>query len=1057
MRTRTDPVTGGRQEEHRRKRQKITADPDDDGMEDFDEDEDDSDSDDSSRGGGRGGGGGGRKKQKRRKKKKKVNDFILDEAEVDDDVEEDEEWEEGAEDIIDTKGSQQERGRDLDSHRRLQKMFNDQKEDEIEQYYRKKYAEQQSERYYEGDGDLPDDIAQQALQPGVKDPNLWMVKCRIGEEKQTVHQLMRKFIAYQNKMGDEPLAIKSVVAPEGIKGYIYIEAYKQAHLKQAIEGIGALRMGTYKQHMIPIKEMTDVLRVTKDTAHIKPKQWVRLKRGIYKDDLAQVDFVDSAQGSVHLKLIPRIDYTRMRGALKETMGENQKRKLGKRPIAKPFDPEAIRGIGGEISTDGDFQIFEGNRYRRGFLYKNFNINALLVDGVKPSLTELERFEEQVDGVDVSETHVAEEKGHHFAVGDNVEVTEGELMHLQGKITAIDGQKITMLPKHEDLKEPLDFQAHEIRKYFTVGDHVRIIAGQYEKETGMVLRVEEKYLILFADLTMHEIKVLPKDCQISADMATGVDSMGQFQLGDLVQLDASNVGVIVRLEKENFQILKLDGKLAHVRHQAVSKRKDRRNVCGLDADQNQISVKDQVKVIDGPYTGRQGEIRHLYRGYAFIHSRLLLENGGIFVCRTRSLQLAGGSRVAPTIDPSAGYMSPRAMMSPRHGDGKDGAGGRGGGGGGGGRTPLGQNKGGRAKGDLELIGKTIKITKGQYKGHIGIVKDAIGQTARVELHSACQTITVDKSRIDVVCSESGARVGQTITAYDPSRTPMYGSQTPMPSGGRTPGSQTPMYQSGSRTPRADGSATPMYDPSRTPIHSSSAWDANAAATPRADFDDYGADPSPSPSYHNPPTPGYLNPDTPQGGPYTPQTPGMYAYSQPSPGLSAPSPSGSYPSPVGYGSSSVTTPSPAGYTFSPMTPGGGANVNSPMTFNPHTPGAGMESMMGVEWHTTDIEVRIRASHDDPDLANQTGTIRGISGSSCSVFLPSEDRVVNISSEHLEPVPPAAGDKIKVIYGDQYREATGTLLSVDGLEGVVQLDEGGGVKLINIQHLCRMGDSG
>lgn len=115
------------------------------------------------------------------------------------------------------------------------------------------------------------------------------------------------------------------------------------------------------------------------------------------------------------------------------------------------------------------------------------------------------------------------------------------------------------------------------------------------------------------------------------------------------------------------------------------------------------------------------------------------------------------------------------------------------------------------------------------------------------------------------------------------------------------------------------------------------------------------------------------------------------------------------------------------------------------------------MGIEWHTTDIEVRIKPSHEDSDLANQTGIIRGTSGITSSVYLPSEDRVVTINSEHLEPVTPAAGERIKVIYGDQYREATGTLLSVDGLEGVVTLDDGAGVKLINITHLCRMVESG
>lgn len=43
--------------------------------------------------------------------------------------------------------------------------------------------------------------------------------------------------------------------------------------------------------MVPIREMTDVMKVVKEVVSVKPKQWVRLKRGIYKDDLAQVYIV----------------------------------------------------------------------------------------------------------------------------------------------------------------------------------------------------------------------------------------------------------------------------------------------------------------------------------------------------------------------------------------------------------------------------------------------------------------------------------------------------------------------------------------------------------------------------------------------------------------------------------------------------------------------------------------------------------------------------------------------------------------------------------------------
>lgn len=47
--------------------------------------------------------------------------------------------------------------------------------------------------------------------------------------------------------------------------------------------------------------------------------------------------------------------------------------------------------------------------------------------------------------------VGKEREHNLQAGDNVEVCEGELINLQGKILSVDGNKITIMPKHEDLK------------------------------------------------------------------------------------------------------------------------------------------------------------------------------------------------------------------------------------------------------------------------------------------------------------------------------------------------------------------------------------------------------------------------------------------------------------------------------------------------------------------------------------------------------------------------------------------------------------------------------
>ncbi|KAL0972825.1 hypothetical protein UPYG_G00195210 [Umbra pygmaea] len=276
----------------------------------------------------------------RPRKKPRHGGFILDEADVDDEDEDEEEpWEEGAEDILEKEEAEVSNidhgvlDEDNSGARRLQNLWRDSREEALGEYYMRKYAKQSGNDFPGGSEELSDDITQQQLLPGVKDPNLWTVKCKIGEERATAIALMRKFIAYQ--FTDTPLQIKSVVAPEHVKGYIYVESYKQTHVKAAIEGVGNLRMGIWNQQMVPIKEMTDVLKVVKEVTNLKPKSWVRLKRGLYKDDIAQVDYVEPSQNTISLKMIPRIDLDRIKArmSMKDWFA---KRKKFKRPAQRLF-------------------------------------------------------------------------------------------------------------------------------------------------------------------------------------------------------------------------------------------------------------------------------------------------------------------------------------------------------------------------------------------------------------------------------------------------------------------------------------------------------------------------------------------------------------------------------------------------------------------------------------------------------------------------------------------------------------------------------------------------
>jgi transcription elongation factor SPT5 len=106
--------------------------------------------------------------------------------------------------------------------------------------------------------------------------------------------------------------------------------------------------------MVPIKGMTDILRVVKTSFGIKKGSWIRIKRGIYRDDLAKVEQCDTGQNMITVKLIPRIDYTKKRGGPRTNANDQsnivpephqtfkkKNRFAFKRPSPKLFDETAV--------------------------------------------------------------------------------------------------------------------------------------------------------------------------------------------------------------------------------------------------------------------------------------------------------------------------------------------------------------------------------------------------------------------------------------------------------------------------------------------------------------------------------------------------------------------------------------------------------------------------------------------------------------------------------------------------------------------------------------------
>lgn len=102
------------------------------------------------------------------------------------------------------------------------------------------------------------------------------------------------------------LNITSAFQRDSFHGHLYVEARSEAHVREAIQGLIGIYGGT-PFTLVPIDEMADLLKSKRKTTPLTIGGWVRIKRGAYKGDLAQIDDVPEGNDTVTLKIVPRID------------------------------------------------------------------------------------------------------------------------------------------------------------------------------------------------------------------------------------------------------------------------------------------------------------------------------------------------------------------------------------------------------------------------------------------------------------------------------------------------------------------------------------------------------------------------------------------------------------------------------------------------------------------------------------------------------------------------------------------------------------------------------
>lgn len=267
-------------------------------------------------------------------------------------------------------------------------------------------------------------------------------------------------------------------------------------------------------------------------------------------------------------------------------------------------------------------------------------------------------------------------------------------------------------------------------------------------------------------------------QESAEVASGQDKLAGYELHDLVVLSGggatNEVGVIVRVGREEFTVVNNHGIIREVRPEELRGKRNSTSAraVALDVQGNQIRVGDGVNIVEGPFKGRSATIKRMSRAQLFLYSQTKQDNAGIFVVRSRSCVLAGSRGKVRSVDNNV--------------------------------SSTVRDHGGRSKKDDNLIGKTVRIQSGQWKGYLGCVSDVTATHVQVELHSRLKKVMVTRDRVAV----AGDRYGATdASSKSDAHANMMaaGGMTPFLGGGSTPmhGGATPMYTAGGATPMHEG--------------------------------------------------------------------------------------------------------------------------------------------------------------------------------------------------------------------------------------------------------------
>ncbi|EEQ82035.1 hypothetical protein NCER_101325 [Vairimorpha ceranae BRL01] len=280
--------------------------------------------------------------------------------------------------------------------------------------------------------DFVEGSTQAQFLPKKSSPRLFLVRVKRGSEKEIALRIL------QNKS-----KICSIIAKDGLKGYIYIEAYQKQQVLDSFEKIRGIFRN--KLSIVPQNEMIEAISYKDDLSNV---EFGRLKKGKYKGDLVQI--IGSNGDMVKVRVMPRIN-----------------------EIKKLFDPVEYKD---EVIKEGDnIYIYKRDLYVNGYLEKEILRSSVDLD-IEPNFNELEQFNIRK----------------RFDAGDKVKVIKGELIGTKGVVKSVTGPMTIIVAEGKNFEIFSNF----LDKYYNIGEEVC-----FNSENGIITNIKNnKYFIAIKNFT-----------------------------------------------------------------------------------------------------------------------------------------------------------------------------------------------------------------------------------------------------------------------------------------------------------------------------------------------------------------------------------------------------------------------------------------------------------------------------------------------------------------------------------------------------------------------------